>query len=92
MSRNIIKDFIVDLSMVNSAEDYKNLLCRDGKYSESVELTSSAICFSYYLFKVHSGNSTNTIDYGIKSLFVVCCFQAIIMQGILMYYRTFHIL
>ena len=36
------KDFIVDLSMVNSAEVYKKLLFRDWKYGESVELACNS--------------------------------------------------
>ena len=34
------KDFMVDLLMVNSADDYKNLFTRDWEYGRSVELTA----------------------------------------------------
>ena len=33
------KDFIIDLSMVKSTEDYKNLSSKDEEYSGSIELT-----------------------------------------------------
>ena len=58
------KYFIVTLSIVNSAEDYKNLPSRDGEYCESVELACTSHLFSNYLFRVHYKNSTNTIDFG----------------------------
>ena len=41
------KYFIVDLSMINSTEDYKNLLSRDGKCQivEASNCHVSAVCF-----------------------------------------------
>ena len=55
------KDFIVYLSMVNSPEDYKNLLSRDKKYGWCIELTCVSRLFPNYLFRVHYG--TNIVDY-----------------------------
>ena len=57
------KDFMVDLSMFNGAEDYKNLLSLGGKYGGSVELTFIRCLFSNYLLRVHNENSTNAVDY-----------------------------
>ena len=42
------KDIMVDLSMVNSAEDYKNFLSRDEEYGESVKLACISCLFSNY--------------------------------------------
>ena len=50
------KDFTVDLSMVNNAEEYKDLLSRDGGNNGSVILT-----FGSYLFSI-SENVTNFIS------------------------------
>ena len=58
------KDFIVDLSVVNSAEDYKNFLSdRDRECGGSGELTLICHSFSNYLFKMHYEYSTYTVDY-----------------------------
>ena len=62
------KDLIVDLSMVNSTEDYKNLLSREWEYGGNVELTCISRLFSNYLLGEHYGNSTNTVDYGSESI------------------------
>ena len=53
------KDFIMHASMVNSAEDYKSLLSRNGEYVRSVVLTHISRLSSKYLFKVHYENDIN---------------------------------
>ena len=63
--------------MVISAEDYKKLLSSNGKYNASVELTCISHLFSNYFLKVHYENSSNSL----KALFVICCFQDIMMHG-----------
>ena len=50
--------------MVNSDEDYKNILFRNGECDENVELTCISHLFSNYLLRVHYKNSTNTFGYG----------------------------
>ena len=47
------KDFIVHLSMINTAEDYKNVLSRDGECTGRVELTCIWRLFSKYLLTLH---------------------------------------
>ena len=64
--------------MVNSAEDYKNLLSRDREWGGSNELTYISHLFSNYLFRVHYEKSTNTVICVTKALFVNCCFSAIL--------------
>ena len=64
MSGSNIKIFIADLSMVNNAEDNKNLLSRNGEYSGSVKLTYVSCSFFNYLFRVHYENSINAVDNG----------------------------
>ena len=65
------KDFIVGLSIVNSAESYKNLLSRDGKYGKSVELTFMSRLFYNYFFKVYYENKTISVVY---KTYLVSCF------------------
>ena len=78
------KNFIMNLSIVNAAEDYKNLhyimLPRDGEHGGSIGLTCNSRLFFNYLFRVHNENSTNAIDYSTETLYVICCFQAIMMH------------
>ena len=64
-----LKDFIADLSMVNSAKDYKHLIFRDGKYCGKVKLTYISRLFSKYLFRAHYEYCTNTFDYGTLAFF-----------------------
>ena len=66
--------------MVNSTEDYKNLLSRDGEYGGMVELTYISCLF--YLLRVYYENSTNILDYALEALFVTCSFYAIMLHGI----------
>ena len=55
--------------MLNSVEDFKNLLSKDAEYDESVELTYISRLFSNYLFRMLYKNSTNTVDYSTVSIF-----------------------
>ena len=50
------KDFVVDLSMVNSIENYKNILFRDGEYDGKVKLICNSHLFSNYFFRVYYEN------------------------------------
>ena len=52
----------MDLSIVNSAEDCKSLVSRDGKQGTSVELTCINRLFSNYFVRVYYENSTNSIE------------------------------
>ena len=49
----------MDVTIVNSAEDYKNLRSRGGKCGGSVELSCMSRLFSNYLFRVHFEISTS---------------------------------
>ena len=61
------KNFIVNLSIVISSEDYKNSLS-DREYGGSVELTYISCLIFNYLFRVHYGNSTDNFDHPIGSI------------------------
>ena len=67
-SEIIIKNFIVDLSMANIDEDYKNLLSRNGKHGGSMKLTCISRLFSNYLFRVQYETSINTVDCRIRNI------------------------
>ena len=54
--------------MVNRALDYKNLLSRDWKYTDKVELSCIKHLFPSFLFIVHYENNIDTIDYGTKNI------------------------
>lgn len=62
------KDFIIgDRSYglyINTSNDYRHLMSRDGEYAGHVELHCVSEIFSDYTFKVHRDGWSKTIDYG----------------------------
>ena len=62
---------MMDLSMVNSSGEYKNLLSSDEECGGSVELTCISRLSFNYLFRVHYENSSNAVDYG--CMYCIAC-------------------
>lgn len=62
------KDFIIGDSSygsVKTANEYKNMMSRDGEYAGHVELHSASEIYTDYTFKVHTQRGgAKTIDYG----------------------------
>ena len=69
--------------MVNATEDYKNLLSRHGEYGGSVELS---VCFLITRSECIMKIEAISLIMAMEASFVICCFQAIMIQGILMHY------
>ena len=67
--------------MNNRAEDYKNLLSRNGECGGISNRHTSAVCFLIICLECNTKIAPVPLIKALEALFVNCCFQAIMMQN-----------
>ena len=75
------KEFVVDPSLFNTVEDYKNLLSRGGENGGSVEFLFIRRLCSNNLLTMHYKSSIIPLIMELEALFAICCFQIIMIQA-----------